>query len=183
MPPKAKPPVDKYAATQWGGEMFHDLMVPSGQLCQVRRPGAEGLMRVGLLDKVKGLSALVDDKHLKRVKGGKSGAASDLARELVNNPDEAMTVMNTIDKIVKYVVIQPQLELPFKTSPDGKDVSLQDNERLEGQIYTDQISIEDRMFIFQYAVGGSSDVERFRRESSQSLAGFQDGGDISLPSL
>lgn len=184
MPPSKKTTADnKYAATAWSTEQFSDLTCPSGQLCQVRRPGAEGLMRLGLLDQTKGLTALVDQKHLKRVKGQSEINTTALARDLVKDPAEALKIMGTIDKIVKYVVVQPELQLPFKTSPDGQDVPLLDNERVQGTIYTDMIEMEDRLFIFHYAVGGSSDLERFRSEFGESLTGLQNGGNISLPSV
>jgi hypothetical protein len=173
---------NKYAATAWGVEQFVDLMVPSGQMCQVRRPGTEGLMRMGLLDKTKGLMALVDTKHIKRVKGSvdQKAVSEKVAQEISNNPEKINELMSTIDKIVKYVVIQPELALPFKISPSGEEIALLDSEREQGVIYTDFISLEDRMFLFQYAVGGSSDLERFRGEFGESLASLSDGSKLSL---
>jgi hypothetical protein len=174
---------DKYAPTSWGGEQFVDLIVPSGQTCQVRRPGAEGLMRIGLLDKTKGLTALVDEKHIKRVKGAvdAKAVAAKVAQDM--DPEKMTDLMNTIDRIVAYVVIQPALLLPFKKNPQGEDVYLLDAEREEDRIYTDYVSMEDRMFIFQYAVGGSSDVERFRGEFGESLASLSNGAGVQLPTI
>jgi hypothetical protein len=180
MPPTGK---DKYAATAWSTEQFVDLTVPSGQLCQVRRPGTEGLMRLGLLDRVKGLSGLVDDKHIKRVKGSKTVDVGKVVADLNEDPEKLVELMNTIDKIVKYVVIQPSLELSFKKTPEGKEVPLLDSERVKDAVYTDMIDMTDRMFIFQYAVGGSPDLERFRVEFGESLAGLSNGSGISLPSI
>lgn len=38
-------------------------------------------------------------------------------------------------------------------------------------VYTDEVDQEDKQFIFQFVVGGTSDLERFRREQAAALEG------------
>lgn len=168
---------DKYAATSWASEKFSDLTVPSGQLCQVRRPGVQGLIAVGILDKVQGLTTLVGEEHVKRVKGQQKIDVQGFMKDS-SKIEEAMV---TIDKIVCYVVNQPSIKLAYKTSPTGVATILLDQDREEGQIYSDMVDFEDKMFIFHFAVGGSRDLERFREERAKVVASLQDGRDIPLP--
>lgn len=157
----------KYAPTTWGGERFVDLTVPSGQLCQVRRPGVEGLVRVGLLKQTDALTSIVENKHIKRVKGQKEVDV----KSLMGDAESLVKVMGVVDKIVAYVVVQPELRIPTMTTPDGEEVPINDADRQSNVIYTDMIDLEDRMFIFQYAVGGSKDIAAFRRQLGEFTGG------------
>jgi hypothetical protein len=140
-------PVNKYAATAWGKtDKGVDLKCPSGQLCRVSRPGVENLIKLGLLDKLDGLTGLVDQKHIKRVKGGK---APDLDVEsLLRDPKSLTAALETMNKIVVHVVLEPQLTL----------------EEDEEKIHIDNVDMDDRAFIFQFATGGTSDLEQFRKQ-------------------
>lgn len=172
------PDENRYAPTTWTAEQLVDLTVPSGQLCSVRRPGVEGLIRQGLLQKTDSLTSLVDNKHIKRVKGEKQVNVASLMTDM----DALLKVMDTVDQIMEYVVVQPKLVRAVKTipvlDPDGEEtdkteeVPLNEDERIEGVIYTDYVSVEDRMFIFQYAVGGSKDLEQFRKRFRESTGGL-----------
>lgn len=172
------PEENRYAATTWTAERLVDLTVPSGQLCSVRRPGVEGLIRQGLLKKTDSLTSLVDNKHIKRVKGQQQINVSSLMQDM----DALLNVMDTVDQIISYVVVQPHLVRPVKTVPvlddeqseagETKEVPLEEHERQADVIYTDYVSIEDRMFIFQYAVGGSKDLEQFRKRFNESAGGL-----------
>lgn len=42
-------------------------------------------------------------------------------------------------------------------------------------IYTDEVDQDDKTFIFQWAVGGTADLETFRREQAATLASAQSG--------
>ena len=162
-------PDNKYALTGWSAELFTDLEVPSGQVCQARRPGVEGLVRMGLLDKVDSLTGIVDSKHIKRVKGQKTIDE----KSLMSDPESLLKAMATIDKVICYVVVQPHIQPAVKTV-DGQEVPLTDEEYEPGVVYTSMISIEDKMFIFNYAVGGSKDLEKFRQRIGKPLSSLDD---------
>jgi len=50
--------------------------------------------------------------------------------------------------------------------------------RQDDLVYADMIDIEDKMFIFNFAVGGTRDVEQFRAGSLQSLGSMDDVKDV-----
>lgn len=142
--------------TAWGknkGGELHELTVPSGQDCLVRRPGVEPLIEIGLLDKVDGLTGLVDQKHIKRVKGEKSVDIDSLAKD----KDSLLNVIKTVNDIIVHVVVEPEV-LPVPEEGTKRDPE---------SVYVDDIDLNDKMFIFNYAIGGTSDLEQFRQQSEQ----------------
>lgn len=167
---------NKYILTGWGRQVFEDLECPSGQLCQVRKPGVEKLISAGILDSADTLSTLVNQKHIQRVKGKApevDGAA------LLKDPRNMMNILNLVNKAVVHMVIQPTV-LPItvlEKDSNGNEVErpLRDNEREEeinGRVYVDSIDMIDRMFIFQYATGGSLNVEQFRSKFDEVVGGM-----------
>lgn len=163
----------KYALTSWGGEYAEDLEVPSGQLCRVRRPGAQGLLEAGVLHSLDTLTAIVDQKHVKRVKGRGPNSQENIeidADGLAKDPESLINVLHLVDRVVTYCVLEPKVEM----TPD--DVT----NRKQGVVYCDTIDLEDRMFIFNFAVGGTRSVERFRREGTVPVGSVEavadDGG-------
>lgn len=153
----AQAPEQKYAATTWGGEIFEDLVVPSGQVCQVRRPGVQGLIRDGILESLDSLTGIVQNELIPSAKGTAKKAID--PQEIMKNPESVVQIMHLTDRIITHVVVQPQIEM----SPN--DVT----RRKQGVIYADMIDIDDKMFILNYAVGGARDLERFREESEKAL--------------
>lgn len=169
---------DRYAPTAWGqGEGVAggpvDLEMPSGQIALVRRPGIQQLMIEGVLHKLDNLTALVDKKYVKKARVGKPGSKPSDALDvkgLLGDPSALVETMHTVDRVVCAVVVKP----PVQMAPN--DVT----RRVPGVIYTDMIQLQDRMFIFNYAIGGSRDLESFRRES-EAVVGSLAVGDAVEP--
>ncbi|MGB2791268.1 MAG: hypothetical protein WBC29_01825 [Candidatus Moraniibacteriota bacterium] len=154
---------DKYQPNVWGSDGsggFIDLQVPSGQRCLVRRPGVEGLMRAGVLHDLDSLSAIVDQKHIKRVEGRPQVNPESLLKDQRSLDN----VLHVADRVVAYVVVRPEVHI----APND------DTLRVAGHVYTDMIDLEDKMFILNFAVGGSSDIAGFRRESNKALGSLAD---------
>ena len=170
--PVADPdPTGKYAPDAWlsggiGG--MEDLTVPSGQVCLVRRPGLEGLMKAGVLNRMDSLSGIVSEKHIKRVKGKGSKAAGDQeeidALSLMNDPKAMDEVIEVVDKVVCHVVVKPEVH----RTPN--DVTL----RKPGIVYADMVDIIDKMFIFNFVVGGTRDIATFRGGLDSVVGGLED---------
>jgi len=157
------PGEDPYSPKQWGssaGPGVEDLTCPSGQRALVRRPGVAGLIAAGVLHDIDTLSQIVDEKHVKRVAGQPVVDKDTLAAD----PDALANVMHVVDRVTAYVVLRP----PVKMAPNDP------TSREDGVIYTDMVDLEDRMFIFNFAVGGTRDLEKFRRESGVALGNVDD---------
>ena len=162
---------DKYAPTVWGSqEGVHgpqDLELPSGQLVLARKPGVQQLMVEGVLHRMDNLTALVDKKHVRK---GKAAASESInVQSLIQDPEALANILHTVDRVLCAVVIRP----PIQMAPN--DVTSRKN----GVIYTDTVGIEDKMFLFNWALGGSKDIERFRRESSEVVGSVVPGEPVA----
>lgn len=170
-----------YAPTAWGKTpAAMDLECPSGQLCQVRPPGVESLITAGVLENVDTLTSMVDEKHLKRVTGKNksskpkntfTNAEGQLMQldtdSLMKDPGNLVRVFTLVDKVVEHMVLQPKVKRPIDSK--GNEIT----EREEGVVYTDQIEMGDKMYIFQHSVGGSADLESFRQQFRASMDGVE----------
>lgn len=171
---------NRYAPTTWGAPKLQDLEVPSGQLCQVKPPGVEQLIHAGVLENVDTLTSLIDKKHIKRVQGKTPAAkksdddvtlpdGSIMSKaSLLQDKDNLVKVFGLVDKVAVAMVVQPQV-LPVPDDPTLR-VPL-DELAKNGQVYTDQIDMMDKMYIFQYAVGGGTDLEQFREQFASGVGG------------
>lgn len=147
-----------------------DLTLPSHEdpddensphnVCRVRRPGVQGLIAAGVLDSFDSLTGLVQSEHLDRV-DGKNDRKKDTKEEMALLKDQKENIMKAlalVDKVVLYCVVEPKL-LPVS-----------DGERDDEKLYVDDVDLDDRMFILQFALGGSSDLETFRKGTAESVA-------------
>lgn len=143
----------KYQATAWGSNLglAEDLTMPSGQVALVKRPGVEGLIKAGVLNDLDSLTGLVDSTHLNK------GAVN--VKSLTGDTKNLENVLHVVDRVVCHVVMKPSV---FMTPNDP-------TRRQAGVVYCDMIDVNDKMFIFNYAVGGTRDFEQFRKESEAAM--------------
>lgn len=158
--------VNKYAPKTWGaaqGEQLTDLEVPSGQLCQARRPGLEGLLKAGIVHNFDTLTKMIG-QQAQKVKGRPVKSDEQLMQDILADPAKIDELTHVINKIVCYVVVQPKIAYP-PNDPTS---------RANDVIYADMIDLEDRMFIMNWALGGVRDLERFRGEHESALGSLGD---------
>lgn len=162
------PQVDPYAPTVWGTQeasgSLVDLVLPSGQVCLAQRPGPEGLMAAGLLNDLDMIATV-----LPKVSGGK-GETFD-ASQLMKNRVMMKQAMDLMNRVTVHVVIKPELH----DEPDNPA------DREPGKIYPSSVSMEDKSFLFNWAVGGTRDLAKFRREFTESVASVDAGEGSALP--
>lgn len=167
--------------------------LPSGQTCWIRRIGIEGMIEAGLLSEGDSLMAIVDERHIKRARNnaGKNPqvqevADEQMARNLMRDPKMLAKIIFFVDQTLPVVVVEPTVRSHFRIlQPSNVPGELPDTvmipakEREPGAVYTDQIGLEDKMFIFQLCVGGTRDIETFRTQSDAAVAGVGDGAGVS----
>jgi hypothetical protein len=137
-----------------------DLTVPSGQKCRAKRLGLEGIIATGVLGDADTLTGYVDKKHINKTKDGeKLNVAS-----IMKDPRALDDLLSLVDKTVPHIVVEPKVHpVPAK---------LEDRE--DGTVYVDMVGLEDKMFLFQWSVGGTGDIEAFRSQSADTVAGVGD---------
>ena len=162
---RAQQPEGKYAPTAWGSNadsMGTDLVFPSGQVALVRRPGLQGLLKEGILHNLDTLTPFIEE-HSAAANGRKPKAGPSVA-EIMADPKAVDQLMHVLDRITTSCVVQPEI----KMTPNDP------TSRVAGVVYADQVEMEDKLFLFQFVVGGTRDLERFRQESADALGGLRE---------
>jgi len=168
---KTSPRRTRSTASGWNrASRGEDVSLPSGEVALVRRPGPAALLSGGLLPD--SLTPIV----MEAVNKGKGLPQSKVA-DLAKDPKALADIMDGMDRMLVLVVVEPKVayhkreivdaEGNPKNGTDGKPATevIPDDEREpETYVYTDEIDLQDKMFLFNYAVGGTRQFEPFRQE-------------------
>lgn len=157
---------------------LHDLTLPSGATCQARRPGVQGLISAGLLDNFDELTALVQTEHIgpNSLKGTAPKVSPDdvahVAKILNEDKGKIHTAFLLVDRLAAYVVTEPKVwvDYQFKDEPDEGFEKRAKEAKEAGAIPVRAIDLDDKMFLLQWAVGGTSDLAEFRKGSQALMA-------------
>ena len=172
---KAVPPKQK---NTWKRKRGEDLELPSGNVALVKRPGMEAFLREGMIPD--SLMPIVNEAITK----GKGLPPEKLA-EMSKDMGTVLEMMDSMDRVVCNVVIEPAVRYHKVLMPDlmpggrladsGLNVGdeIPEGAREDEYVYTDDIDFEDKAFIFNSAVGGTRDLERFRTEAKASVDAVQ----------
>jgi hypothetical protein len=185
------------SASNWAGKdakLPHPLELPSGNVCLVQRVGMESFLTGGTIPN--SLLPMITES-LERAKsraGSKKKAMSqaeesEMMKLLATDPEKIADMVRLMDAITVGVVIEPAVRLGTYTEEDRRtdpDILPADADpELEGPrvgdkipfsdrsndiLYADLVDDQDKQFIFNYVVGGSADIERFRAEAAERMA-------------
>lgn len=88
---------------------------------------------------------------------------------------------NYMDYIVTQTVIEPTLlPVPTRENEDGELEDVPHDERdLDAGLYIDEVDFDDKLFLFNFAIRGSKDLESFRVEQAQLMGSVPDGEGLS----
>jgi hypothetical protein len=186
MPGKSRNGNKKYSLGVKLNDGLMDVELPSGHTIQARRPGVQGLVAAGLLDNFDELTALVQTEHIEpnttgrpvaglpKVDGDQSKAT---AESLMRDPKKLETALHLMDRLAVYVIVQPPAWIDYQ----GKDETDEAWEARKAQAESEemypvrQIDLDDKMFLLNWAVGGSSDLAGFRAGTNELLGSVQAG--------
>jgi hypothetical protein len=139
------------------------LTMPSGLVARVRRPGMIALLQAGVIPN--SLMPLVEKGLEAAAKG------QDVTRaEIVSQIDSSMMteMMELFDLVAMFVVVEPKLR-PTPQDEDGNSLPMHEwptvaEDGVTELAYIEWVGFEDKQFIWNYAVGGTRDVDRFRAD-------------------
>lgn len=158
-----------------------ELVLPSGQTCLAVRLGMEGLLAAGILTEADSLTATVQ-QHTRKVKGGKGPDHTALNEQsLLRDPTALRSIITLADKAMPAIVQSPSVLLHYTMNEDGSTRMLTQDERQPGQVYTDMIGLDDKMFLFDWAVGGLAAMTNFRQESTSDVGSMVSQSGNALP--
>lgn len=148
-----------------------DLAVPSGNTAKVRPVGIQVFLQRGIIPN--SLMPIITEA----ISGGKQVSIKDMGMDHQKLKD----TVQLFDDVTCYVVVEPKVsavpkfnaahlhEGICKEEEVGNEIPLGHELRDEGTLYVDEVDMDDKMFIFQWAVGGTKDVESFRAEQAAML--------------
>lgn len=146
-----------------------ELTLPSGQTCRARRMSIEGVIQAGLVDQLDSLTGTVDS-YTRKVKGGKGiPDGTPVIDDALLKDTEALTaIIGMVDNLVPHIVVSPKVVPHWSERVVGKTkvrklIPVADRE--PGTVYTDMIGLDDKMHLFDWALGGLEAFSSFRRDS------------------
>lgn len=188
MPPTNEQPQvvnNVWGTSNLGKRVF--LTLPSGQTCWARVIGLQGVLETGVMGEADSLSAFVGREYIRKVRGAKGrpdGEEVDAAK-LMKSPETLQKIVKMVDGLTPHVVVEPSIKCHYEVLNPGTDKEdtrmIPPEERAEGQVYTDMIGLEDKMFLFNFAMSAVQSAETFREESASALGDLDDGEGVSVP--
>jgi hypothetical protein len=169
------------------------IELPSGNMAFIKRPGMEKFLSAGYIpDSLAAeIRAQINGKTAKPVlpKGTEDEAGPDVG--------DVEDMLMAMDRCVAYCLVSPETAWHrrvvyedggsagrpvVKLDDQGREVTeeIPEDERDEDILYTDELDQDDKNFVFQYAVGGSPDLARFRAATASALAAVEAGGKLGL---
>lgn len=126
------------------------VTLPSGNVVRCARPGLDAFMEMGMVPNT--LIPSIDASLSQAITPEKA------MQEIASDVNALQETARFMDDVTMHCVVEPEV-LPV---PEDDDAG-QPGERETDVLYIDKIDIEDKTFIFQFAVGGTRSVERFRQ--------------------
>ena len=158
---KAAAPLEVTPLDQWVVDDTELLRLPSDKVAKIRRIQLTTLLAEGLLGD--SLSALAS-QAVERGQGMNPAQIQEMGKD----PKKIMEAMDAFDRIAARCFVEPRVEY-YK---DSTGEPIPDEDRHPGVLYSDRLDLNDKIFLFQVISGGSRDLQRFRRELEQSVAGI-----------
>lgn len=174
-------------ASAWKGKVAvegTDLMLPSDNVARVRQISPQAFITSGLIPDP--LTSIV-----RQAIHTKQGLPPSKLEAMVTDPDKLRSTMEMFDRVLCYVVIEPHCEMPpvcvdcgeYNTDDShGLDThEYQEGPRDDDILYADTVDFNDKVFIFQWCLGGTRDLEAFRKQQRASLESVSNGKGVRSP--
>jgi hypothetical protein len=190
---------------------IEDLPVPSGNVARVRRVGPEAFLSSGMVpdalspiidEAIRDKQGLAPSKIAEMMTddGGALPAMIDMMNRIVAYAviePHVEVPPDCVAQITKGKGNRAKKELCGKSESHESHQDRGDNQHdfIEGRIidgeivlgrdgdllYSDEVSLDDRIFIMNFAVGGTRDLETFHQEHEQSMASVAAEQNLELP--
>lgn len=160
------------------------LTVPSGKTCLIKRPlGLHVFLKRGMIP-----NSLLE--VVQTAMAGKKSEVSDLTEKVIGNTDQINDMFGLVDDVTIEMVVEPLISpIPVVTEENsayfgvlaglivGEEIPphLRDD---DDTLYVDYVEDQDKFFIFNYAVGGTNDVETFRERQAENVAALASVGEV-----
>lgn len=144
------------------------LKLPSGNTCLAIAPGAEVFIKLGMIPN--SLLEIVQGAIQKASRKQAPPDFSKIATDVVNDTKKMQELMVLVDRVALFCVQQPVI----------LDVPEHASDRDDEALYIDEVDLEDKFFVFQWAVGGTRDLESFRQEQAAGVGPVPAGEELEV---
>ena len=150
------------SAKEWKASRTVELDLPSGNVALVRNPGMQHFLKTGV----------IPDPMIAMVQKLIAGEEKEFnPSDFISDENSLMEVFSLFDRVLVEVVVEPKVLMP----PENED------DRDEECLYADEVDFEDKSFIFQFAVGGTKDLEEYLQQQKEAVDTLQSGQGLEMP--
>lgn len=144
------------------------IELPSGLFMVVKKTSLAGFIQSGHIPNslLKTIQGAVDAR-----KSNGQVDEQQAITAMIGDKDQLAELFMAVDKFVVGVALEPRVYFPPENDEDRDDEI----------VYIDDLEDDDKMFLFQRALGGASDLESFRAESTGGVDSVQQRQDVELP--
>ena len=141
-----------------------EMVLPSGSTCIARRVDLMVFMKTGRVPN--SLRGMMD-----QAMGGKEVSEEEVLSKLMEDKEGSFETFFKLMKMVDAVLVDCMIEprVYAAPEPDAHGENGEEFLRDESLLYTDDIEEEDKMFVFTFAVGGTRDLETFRKGQASNV--------------
>ncbi len=160
-----------------------DLLLPSQNVARVRQMSPQAFLTSGVIPDP--LTAII-----RRAIHTKKGLNPKDLEKMVDDPDTLVSALKMFDQVLTYVTVEPNISMPppcdvdmgddgpcglyadedvHKNPTKGGHHAYHEGPRDPNVLYADQVEFSDKVFIFQWCLGGTRDLERFRQDLETSV--------------
>lgn len=148
--------------SEWKSQAGRTLLLPSGKRALLRNPGLPAFIKSGLIPNA--LLPIV----LEALREKKS-------------PDMSALNMDDMEKVISMIELMDNVAVACFVDPSLSEVPEDPKDREEDVLYVDEIDAQDKAFVMQWAVGGTSDLKKFREQLAGSMGTVQSGKALASP--
>lgn len=137
------------------------LTLPSDNVIRLKNPGILELAHKGL----------IPNALMSVIMGSIQKGREPRPDEILNDQIDISEMFAMMDNAIIEMAVDPVV-LPVPTAGEERDPDA---------LYVDELDEQDKMFIWHWATGGSSNIEQFRSESANLLASIPGQPTVELP--
>lgn len=178
------------SVSDWKRESTATIVaLPSGKRCLANRIGMMSFLQQGTVPDY--LTPVIE-----KVIREKKYLPPEEEQDIANDPVAALKAQEMMDRALVLTVVEPPVHMPPGCEDCGQYLDYNDDgahnrngknfthdfiqeEREEDLLYTDEVDLMDKVFLFQWSVGGGADLKEFRKswtESMERVASLQVNG-------
>lgn len=181
-------------AREWKGKVQvegQELPLPSENVALVRQLEPTAFLNSGLIpDPLTGL--------VRKAIHTKQGFNPKDLDKIADDPKQLSAALELFDRVLVFVMVEPVIQMPpscdviFNGEECGQyantDVhekptasghhKYHEGERDPDVLYADQVTMDDKMFIFQWALGGTHDLTQFREQLKGTVESLSNGEQV-----